>query len=158
CHPDRIESFLEKTIPVLKPKLSLKLRTGLKCSDEALRLIPIFNRFDLDDLIIHPRTAAQMYGGDVDLEMFERCLNLSKHRVVYNADIYSMEKFNTLASLFQQVKTWMIGRGLIGNPFLAEEIKSDIKKTRHEKVQIIREFHDHLFEEYSKILSGPAHI
>ena len=133
CHPDRIESFLEKTIPVLKPKLSLKLRTGLKCSDEALRLIPIFNRFDLDDLIIHPRTAAQMYGGDVDLEMFERCLNLSKHRVVYNGDIYSMEDFNTLASRFQQVKTWMIGRGLIGNPFLAEEIKFGTKKTHHKK-------------------------
>lgn len=158
CHPDRIESFLEKTIPVLKPKLSIKLRTGLKCSDEALSLIPIFNRFDLDELIIHPRTAAQMYSGSVDLEMFERCLNLSKHRVVYNGDIYSMDNFNALSNRFQQVKTWMIGRGLIGNPILAEEIKFDTQKARHEKVQIIREFHDHLFEEYSKILSGPAHI
>jgi tRNA-dihydrouridine synthase len=158
CFPDRIESFLEKTMPVLKPKLSIKLRTGLKSSDEALRLIPLFNRFDLDELIIHPRTAAQMYSGSVDLEMFEKCLNLTKHRVVYNGDIYSMEDFNALSGRFRQINSWMIGRGLIGNPFLAEEIKFDIKKARHEKVHIIRKFHDHLFDEYSKILSGPAHI
>lgn len=158
CHPDKIESFLDKTMPVLKPKLSIKLRTGLKCSEDVLCLIPIFNRFDLDELIIHPRTAVQMYAGSVDLEMFENCLNLSKHRVVYNGDIYSMEDFHTIFGRFQQVKSWMIGRGLIGNPFLAEEIKFDTKKTSHEKVQTIRKFHNHLFDEYSKILSGPAHI
>ena len=132
---DRIESFLEKTMPVLKPKLSIKLRTGLKSSNEALHLIPLFNRFDLDELIIHPRTAVQMYEGDVDLDMFERCLNLSRHGVVYNGDIYSTEDFNVLSGRFRQINSWMIGRGLIANPFLAEEIKFDTKKARHEKVQ-----------------------
>ncbi|MBP1710702.1 MAG: tRNA-dihydrouridine synthase [Deltaproteobacteria bacterium] len=158
CYPDRIESFLGKTMPVLKPKLSIKLRTGLKHSDEALHLIPLFNRFDLDELIIHPRTAVQMYEGDVDLDMFERCLNLSEHGVVYNGDIYSIDDFNALAGRFPQVKSWMIGRGLIGNPFLAENIKFNTEKTRNEKIKIIRDFHDDLFDEYSKILSGPAHI
>ena len=28
----------------------------------------------------------------------------------------------------------------------------------HEKIKIIRAFHDQLFTEYSKILSGPSHI
>lgn len=158
CHPDRIESFLEKTMPVLKPKLSIKLRTGFRYSDEALSLIPLFNRFDLDELIIHPRTALQMYEGDVDLDIFERCLHLSRHRVAYNGDINTIEDFNTLSARFPQIKSWMIGRGLIGNPFLAKKIKFNSEKTRHEKIKIIRDFHDHLFAEYSKILSGPAHI
>jgi tRNA-dihydrouridine synthase B len=158
CHPDRVESFLEKTMPALKPKLSIKLRIGLKYPDEILQLIPIFNRFELEELIIHPRTAVQMYAGEVDLDIFEQCLGLSKHRVVYNGDINSFEKYKMLAQRFGSVKRWMIGRGLIGNPFLAEKIKFHTEKPYAEKIKIMRTFHDQLFAEYSKILYGPAHI
>ena len=158
CYPARVESFLEKTMPAIKPKLSIKLRIGLKYPDEVLQLIPIFNKFQIEELIIHPRTGVQMYEGEVDLDMFEQCLGLSKHRVVYNGDIDSFEKFKMLAQRFGSVERWMIGRGLIGNPFLAEKIKFNTEKPYDEKIKIMRAFHDHLFDEYLKILSGPSHI
>lgn len=158
CYPARVELFLEKTMPVLKPKLSIKLRIGLKYPDDVLELIPIFNRFPLEELIIHPRTGVQMYAGEVDLDMFEQCLDLSKHRVVYNGDIDSTRKLARLAQRFGSIDRWMIGRGLLANPFLAEEIKFHTEKSYAEKIKIIRAFHDQLFAEYSKILSGPAHI
>ncbi|MGV8059255.1 MAG: tRNA dihydrouridine synthase [Smithellaceae bacterium] len=158
CYPDKVESFLEKTIPAIKPKLSIKLRIGLTYPDEILQLIPIFNRFELTELIIHPRTGKQMYEGEVDLDIFEHCLNLSKHRIVYNGDINSLEKYEMLAKRFRSVERWMIGRGLLGNPFLAEKIKFDTEKPYAEKIKIMKAFHDQLFAEYSKILSGPAHI
>jgi tRNA-dihydrouridine synthase B len=158
CYPDRIESFLEKTMPAIKPKISIKLRIGLTYPAEVLELIPIFNRFELEELIIHPRTGEQMYEGKVDLDIFEQCLNLSKHRVVYNGDIDSLEKLEMLTKRFASVDRWMIGRGLIGNPFLAEKIKFNTEKPYNEKIKIIRAFHDQLFTEYSKILSGPSHI
>jgi tRNA-dihydrouridine synthase len=158
CYPDKVESFLEKTMPAIKPKLSIKLRIGLKYPDEVLQLIPIFNRFPLEELIIHPRTGAQMYEGAVDLDMFEQCLGLSKHRVVYNGDIDSLEKLEMLSQRFGSIERWMIGRGLLANPFLAEKIKFHTEKPYNEKIKIIRAFHDQLFTEYSKILSGPSHI
>jgi tRNA-dihydrouridine synthase len=158
CYPAKIESFLEKTMSAIKPKLSIKLRIGLKYPDEVLELIPIFNQYPLEGLIIHPRTGVQMYKGEVDLDMFEQCLNLSKHRVVYNGDIDSFEKYKMLSLRFGSIKRWMIGRGLIGNPFLAEKIKFDTEKPYDEKIKIMKDFHDHLFAEYLKILSGPAHI
>ncbi|MBP1762518.1 MAG: tRNA-dihydrouridine synthase, partial [Firmicutes bacterium] len=141
-----------------KSKLSIKLRIGLKYPDEVLQLIPIFNRYPLEELIIHPRTGKQMYEGEVDLDMFEQCLNLSKHRVVYNGDIDSVRKLEMLSKRFRSVDRWMIGRGLLGNPFLAEKIKFNTEKPYPERIKIIRAFHDHLFDEYLKILSGPAHI
>ncbi len=158
CYPDRVESFLEEIMPAIKPKLSIKLRIGLKYPDEVLQLIPIFNKFQIEELIIHPRTGMQMYEGEVDLDIFEQCLGLSKHRVVYNGDIDSFEKFAMLAQRFGSVERWMIGRGLIGNPFLAEKIKFNTEKPYDEKIKIMRDFHDNLFDEYLKILSGPAHI
>jgi len=158
CYPDRIESFLTKTMPAIKSKLSIKLRIGLKYPDEVLLLIPIFNQYPLDELIIHPRTAVQMYEGEVDLDIFEQCLNLSKHRIVYNGDINSLEKLEMLSKRFRSIDRWMIGRGLLANPFLAEKIKFNTEKPYDEKIKIIRAFHDNLFDEYSKILSGPSHI
>jgi len=158
CYPGKVESFLEKTMPALKSKLSIKLRIGLKYPDEVLQIMPIFNRFQLEELIIHPRTGEQMYEGEVDLDIFEQCLGLSKHRVVYNGDIDSLEKLEILSKRFGSVDRWMIGRGLIGNPFLAEKIKFNNEKPYHEKIKIMKAFHDNLFNEYSKILSGPSHI
>jgi tRNA-dihydrouridine synthase len=158
CYPDKVESFLEKTMPAIKPKLSIKLRIGLTYPDEVLHLIPIFNHFPLEELIIHSRTGVQMYEGEVDLDMFEQCLGLSKHRVVYNGDIDSLKKLEMLSKRFGSVERWMIGRGLIGNPFLAEKIKFNTEKPYDEKIKIMRAFHDNLFDEHSKILSGPAHL
>jgi tRNA-dihydrouridine synthase len=158
CYPEKIESFLTKTMPALKPKLSIKLRIGLKYPDEVLPLIPIFNQYPLEELIIHPRTAVQMYEGKVDLDIFEQCLSLSKHRVVYNGDINSLEKLEMLSKRFRSVDRWMIGRGLIANPFLAEKIKFNTEKPYDEKIKIMRAFHDNLFDEYLKILSGSSHI
>ena len=158
CYPDKIESFPTKTMPALKPKLSIKLRIGLKYPDEVLPLIPIFNQYPLEELIIHPRTAVQMYEGKVDLDIFEQCLNLTEHRVVYNGDINSLEKLEMLSKRFRSVDRWMIGRGLIANPFLAEKIKFNTEKPYDEKIKIMRAFHDNLFDEYLKILSGPSHI
>ncbi|MDD5343687.1 MAG: tRNA-dihydrouridine synthase family protein [Smithella sp.] len=158
CYPDRIASFLEKTMPVIKPKLSIKLRIGVKYPDDVLQLIPIFNQYPLNELIIHPRTGEQMYEGKVDLDIFEQCLNLSKHRVVYNGDIDSLEKLEMLSKRFGSVDRWMIGRGLIANPFLAEKIKFDTEKPYDAKIKIMKAFHDNLFDEYLKILSGPSHI
>ncbi|HBI47639.1 MAG TPA: tRNA dihydrouridine synthase DusB [Smithella sp.] len=158
CYPDKIESFPTKTMPALKPKLSIKLRIGLKYPDEVLPLIPIFNQYPLEELIIHPRTAVQMYEGKVDLDIFEQCLNLTEHRVVYNGDINSLEKLEMLSKRFRSIERWMIGRGLIANPFLAEKIKFNTEKPYDEKIKIMRAFHDNLFDEYLKILSGPSHI
>jgi tRNA-dihydrouridine synthase len=158
CYPSKIESFLEKTIPAIRPRLSVKLRTGLKYQDEIFDLLPIFNQFPLEELIIHPRTGEQMYTGDVDLDTFERCLKLSQHKIVYNGDINSVDKFKMLSKRFESVDRWMIGRGLLANPFLAEEIKFNTVISYYEKIKIIRTFHDRLFAEYSGILSGPSHI
>ena len=99
-----------------------------------------------------------MYEGEVDLDMFEQCLGLAKHRVVYNGDIDSLEKLEMLAKRFGSVDRWMIGRGLLANPFLAEKIKFNTEKPYNEKIKIMKAFHDNLFNEYSKILSGPSHI
>ena len=76
--------------------------------------------------------------------------------IALSSTIDSKAAFTKLEKKFTAINKWMIGRGILNNPFLAEEIKSiehnDIK------LKTLYSFHNELFKEYSTLLSGPAHI
>ena len=55
--------------------------------------------------------------------MFEVCLEKCRHRIVYNGDITGLRGFQALAVRFPSVHAWMIGRGVLSNPFLPAIIK-----------------------------------
>jgi tRNA-dihydrouridine synthase B len=94
-----------------------------------------------------------MYKGEVDLNIFEKCINISQHKVVYKEEIDSFDEFKLLSEMFGKSD-----RGLLANHFIAQEIKFAVKKSYNEKIKIIRAGHDWLFAEYSNILSGSSHI
>jgi tRNA-dihydrouridine synthase len=156
-HPDRIDHFLEKTVPAIPNRLSVKIRLGRKTPDEVFKLLPVFNRYPLKEIIIHPRTGEQMYGGEPDLETFQQCLEATDHRIVYNGDIIDLETFKRMAGKFKTIKHWMIGRGAIINPFLPAIIKASKDEFTH-RVERFRRFYEDLFEDYQKAFSGPGHL
>ena len=157
-YPDKISSFLEKVLPHLKPELTIKLRLGMQSSEEILKIIPIFNEFKVKEIIIHARTGKQVYSGSVHLDSFEKCLILTNIPVVYNGDINSISYYQLLSKRFASINRWMIGRGILSNPFLAEEIKHGRPIDQSVKVKQIYGFINEIFDAYSNILSGPAHI
>ncbi len=156
-YPDKIEEFLAAVIPAIPNALSIKLRLGRKNADEIFRLLPILNRYPLQELVIHPRTGIQMYTGDIDLDTFEKCLGLSEHPVTYNGDITTMDDFLQLSERFAGVKSWMIGRGVIADPFLPEVIKTG-RDRFDDKIKRMHRFHDDLYGGYSEIFQGPSHL
>ncbi len=156
-HPDLIDSFLEKTILSIPNRISIKTRLGRESADEIVTLMPIFNRYPLKEIIIHPRTGLQMYTGETDLEAFEKCLSLADHPLVYNGDITDLNTFMALSERFKTIDAWMIGRGSLANPFLPAIIRNGVDIFPN-KVEKIKKFHDVLFEQYDQIMSGPSHI
>ena len=156
-HPDRIENFLAKTVPAIPNRLTIKTRLGRKDSEEIIQLMPIFNRYPLQEIIVHPRTGKQMYDGEPDLDAFEKCIEMTHHRIVYNGDITDLKSFQNLSARFNTIKTWMIGRGAIVNPFLPAILKSG-KDDFTDRVETFRSFYQELFDEYQKVFSGPGHL
>lgn len=156
-HPDLITAFLDQVMAAIKGRLSIKTRLGLKVKDDIFKLIPVLNRYPLDELIIHPRIGIQRYEGEVDLSAFGECLAASKHPIVYNGDIRSVADINRLIKRFPAVNRWMIGRWALVDPFLAMMIKNGgvAPADRYEKM---KQFHDVLFRRYERILFGPSHI
>ena len=107
-YPAKIESFLDKIFSKFKSNLSVKLRLGLEYPDEILYLIPIFNNYPIDELIIHARTGKQMYKGNVNLDIFEECLSISQNEIVYNGDIQTISDYQDLCKRFNSISKWMI--------------------------------------------------
>lgn len=156
-YPERIDRFLEKAVPAIPNRLSIKVRLGRKTAEDLYKLMPIFNRYPLQEIIIHPRTGTQMYDGEPDLDAFEKCLDMTQHRIVYNGDIIDVESFQGLAARFTTVNSWMIGRGAIINPFLPAIIKTGNDRFDNQ-VEIFRCFYDELFGEYQQVFAGPGHL
>lgn len=147
-HPELVQEILEKAVPLLSLKLSVKCRLGYHASDEILSLVPLFNRFPLSEIIIHARIGKQMYKGDVDLDSFSKVLHDSQIPVVYNGDIFSTHRFQQLQKTFPAINRWMMGRGLLADPFLAADCKG-IFITQKRK-PLIRRFVDDLYYGYRK--------
>jgi len=156
-NPERVVAFLDYVLTATKVRRSIKMRLGRFGIDEIETLLPQLNSYPIETITIHPRTGVQMYSGRPDLEAFERCLPLTRHPVIYNGDIICRADYEKLRSRFPQIKTWMIGRGVIMDPFLPGSIKWP-RMDRGNRTLQFRAFHDRLFERYQAALSGPAHL
>lgn len=150
-YPDEIKDFLDEVLPNIDIQFSIKTRIGFSEPDEIFQLIELFNQYPIKEITIHPRIGTQMYSGEVSLDHFEKCLSLSKNELVYNGDINTVEDFEMIRKRFPSVKRFMIGRGLLKDPFLAEKIKGFIDpKATFDKSRFIN-FHNELFAELDDI-------
>lgn len=117
---------------------SIKCRLGYYDANEIDVLIPIFNSLNLSELIVHARLGKQMYGGIPDIEKFAAIIPQINTRLVYNGDIFSPEYLQTYRQKFRHINSWMLGRGILSDPFLASDLKEmDVEtdpEVRKEKV------------------------
>ncbi len=147
-HPELVQEILEKAVPLLPLKLSIKCRLGYHAPDEILTLISLFNRFSLSEIIIHARIGKQMYKGDVDLDSFSKAFNDSQNPVSYNGDIFSADRFQQLKETFPAISRWMMGRGMLADPFLPADCKGIF--ITEERKPLVRRFVDDLYFGYRK--------
>ena len=118
-----LAAMLEAGCETLGPgHLSLKVRLGLDDATLLPKRLPLIQSFPLRELCVHPRTARQMYEGTVDLDAFARVADACALPLVYNGDIRTLGDFARLSARFPAVRRWMLGRGVVANPFLAESI------------------------------------
>ena len=148
AHKEELDRFLEEIYKIDDMKISIKTRLGKDNPEEFYDLIKIYNKYPLEELIIHPRTREDFYGNKPNLEIFKSALELSTNPVCYNGDIFTEEDYNKLMLKFPKLDSVMLGRGLIANPGLIDEIKSN--KLLNE--DILKSFHDDVLNGYLNLL------
>ena len=132
-HPSMINDLLSEVIPNIPQRLSIKLRLGRNHPDEIYPVIDVLNQFPLEVVTIHPRIGIDLYEVKADADRFEAAMQLIRHPVIYNGDIFSLKDFKRISSRFSSIGSFMIGRGVFANPFLAEQIKGLVLPSSEEQ-------------------------
>ena len=151
---EELDRFLDQIFSEVTTSISIKTRLGKEQPEEFYELIKIFNKYPLQELIIHPRIQKDIYKNKPNLEVFSDALQESKNPVCYNGDLFTVNDYLNFRERFPTVETVMFGRGLLSNPALADEINGRGKLTD----QRLKEFHDRLYEDYRNVLSGDRNI
>lgn len=154
----QIEHILKRVHNETDIIVSMKMRMGYENASEILDVFPILEQYPIKNIAIHARIGKQLYKGGVDLDSFQKCLDTSKQKIYYNGDITSVEKFRMMQERFPSIDHWMIGRGLIADPFLPSMIKNNTTEYPKNKLEIFEAFHDTIYQEYDAYLSGPTPI
>lgn len=158
CDPEKINHILDRVHSETDIIVSMKMRMGYENPEEILDVFPILDRYPLKNIAIHARIGKQLYKGGVNLEAFQRCVESTKHKLYYNGDITTVAKFKEMQTRFPSIDHFMIGRGLIADPFLPSMIKNDTTAYPENRWDIFREFHDTIYQQYDAALSGPTPI
>ena len=148
---DALDAFLTEIFDHAQnggPRISIKTRLGKDDLTDACRIIELYNKFPLDELIIHPRCQKDLYKVGVHLDAFDDCIRLTKHRVCYNGDIFTKADYDALKArffdIYPQIEAVMLARGIIANPALQREIAGGSRLTKQE----LRAYHDELYKSY----------
>ncbi|CAH8295688.1 tRNA-dihydrouridine synthase [Mariniflexile fucanivorans] len=158
CHPEKIEHILKRVHNETDIIVSMKMRMGYETPEEILDVFPILDNYPLKNIAIHARIGKQLYKGGVNLEAFQKCVDSTKHKLYYNGDITTVVKFKEMQERFPSIDHFMIGRGLIADPFLPSMIKNNTTEYPANRWQIFSEFHDTIYQQYDAALSGPTPI
>lgn len=156
-YPDLVDAILDQICARSPCRVSVKVRLGVSDPTELMKLIPMLNQYPLSEVIVHPRTAVQMYDGTVDLDAFEAAFQTLELPVCYNGDINTLAFFQSLGKRFPTIRRFMLGRGLLANPFLCEVIKSGNPATPN-AIERIAAFHTDVLASYEAVLHGDQHV
>ena len=132
--------------------VSVKTRLGLESDDEYERVLDLYCRMPLAELIVHPRVQKDRYTGMPRKEFYGKTLERAPFPVAYNGDIFDLEDMDALVGAYPGTRHVMLGRGLLANPALARMVKGGPAATAAE----LQRFHDTLFAAYAEEIGGNA--
>ena len=151
--PDRLEKFLDEIFSAAEGsdyRISIKTRVGVEEESEFERLMTIYEKYPIEELVVHPRLMKDYYGNEVRLGLFDAAYEKFGDRVCYNGDICSAADEMRIEERCPRLRHVMIGRGLLKNPGLLENILFGHKMGRKE----LHEFMNEIFEGYLATLKN----
>ena len=152
--PDRLDRFLDEIFKKREWKISVKTRIGMSEPEEFEDLLKIYNRYPLEELIVHPRLQKDFYKNTPNLDVFAMAAEESRNPLCYNGDLYTREQIRNFAERFPGTERLMFGRGFLRDPGLLYNEGKDPKDI-FEKFWA---FHDLVYEGYQERNMGDRNV
>ncbi len=160
--PEELDRYLDVVVSGADAEgvaVSVKTRIGRDERSEFPRLLEIYNRYPLAELIIHPRTQKDFYGNLPDLSAFALAVRESPSPLCYNGDVFTAQDAARIRDEFPDLPAIMMGRGVIANPGLLGEIRARVERPSAPSgggmdFVVLRAFHDEIYARYQADCSG----
>ena len=156
-NPQKIGEIVKNVVDAVSIPVTVKIRSGW---DEkhinAVEVAKICEQAGASAITIHARTRSQQYSGKADWNLIKDVVNAVSIPVIGNGDITTPELAKKMLDE-TGCTAIMIGRGVLGNPWLIRDIKSYLEKgiipskpSNKEKIDMIKRHYSLLLEDKSE--------
>ena len=153
AYPGELDEFLYEIFQKCPVGISVKTRIGTESPEEFERLLTIYNKYPLKELIIHPRLQTDYYKNHPNMEVFAESIKKAKAPLCYNGDLFSAEAIRWFGQSYPQIDRIMLGRGILRAPSLMRELSGEQRDLSQ-----WYEFLTELCDAYEKELSGEQNV
>ena len=147
AEPDYLKRLLEAILEGIPGKLAIKTRIGYQHDDELLTLCETLNQLPIQEITIHARRARDLYQGSINHTALNLVVAELHHPLIYSGDINSFEDWNILRQRYPTIRKWMLGRGGIRCPDLAQLLRRE-GTMRPDSTDRLRQFYIELEATY----------
>ena len=126
-NPDLIYNIVSSVVKAVPVPVTVKIRSGWDSNSiNAVEIAKIVESAGASAITVHPRTRSQLYSGKADLEIIKQVKENVTIPVIGNGDIVDIESAKHMLD-YTKCDAIMIGRGVLGNPWLIKEIDTYLK-------------------------------
>ncbi|MBR4069123.1 MAG: tRNA-dihydrouridine synthase family protein [Clostridia bacterium] len=151
--PEALETFLSEIFDRCPVRISIKTRLGMKDPAEFERILAIYNRFPVSELIVHPRIREDLYREPVRPEWFAFAKEHTNFVLCYNGDLYTAEDVRAFEAAHPDVERVMMGRGFLMRPGMVGQLRG-----QEPTVDQLRRFHERMYAAYRDLLGTEAFV
>lgn len=135
---DLAVEIVKRIVKVSKKPVTVKMRLGWDNKNKNyLSLAKKLEKAGVKAITLHARTRGQMYEGKADWEAIKLLHESLKIPVIGNGDIKTVGDYIKYQSYCDAI---MIGRGVVGNPFLIKEINNYLQGKRNYRISYKQRF------------------
>ena len=156
-NPDKIKEIVSAVVKAVSVPVTVKIRSGWdEKSINAVDVAKVIEEAGASAITVHGRTRAQGYSGNADWNIIKQVKETVKIPVIGNGDVTSAKKAKEMLD-YTGCDAVMIGRGVLGNPWLINEcvtyLESGVIPSRpssKEKIEMLKRHYKLLVESTSE--------
>ena len=156
-NPDKIKEIVSAVVKAVSVPVTVKIRSGWDANSvNAVEVAKVIEEAGASSITVHGRTRAQGYSGNADWNIIKQVKEMVSIPVIGNGDITSAEKAKEMLD-FTGCDAVMIGRGVLGNPWLIKECVSYLesgiippKPSAREKIEMLKRHYQLLVDSTSE--------
>lgn len=151
--PEKVYEIVKSVVEAVDVSVTVKIRSGWDHNSiNAVEIAKVCEKAGASAITVHPRTRSQGYQGLADWSIIKKVKESVNIPVIGNGDIISAKDAKKMIDQ-TGCDAVMIGRGVLGNPFLIKQVLTYLKtgelipnQSPKEKIQTCLKHFDYLLQ------------